>query len=239
MIYTVKAGDTVYSISADFGVSPERIITDNGLYPPYTLSIGQALLILIPYLTHTVQEGETISSIAAKYSITEKEIFQKNISLEGNEDIYPGQTIIITYRDEGGNYGILSNSYAYPFISDRRLNTVTPYLSGMVPFTYGFTENGNLVQLDDERIIAASKKYGTSPFMHLSTLTPEGIFNNNLSSILFSDTQLMQRLTNEILQTIREKGYDGIDIDFEFIPAQDGVKYARFINTVKSSLAPE
>ena len=66
MIYIVKQGDSVFSIASKFGVSPERIIVDNGLFPPYNLCNNQALLILIPYITHTVQEGETLSAIADK-----------------------------------------------------------------------------------------------------------------------------------------------------------------------------
>ena len=44
-IYVVKAGDTVYSIAAEYLAPQEEIIFINQLAPPYTLVIGQALLI--------------------------------------------------------------------------------------------------------------------------------------------------------------------------------------------------
>ncbi|WP_322806938.1 LysM peptidoglycan-binding domain-containing protein [Thermanaerothrix sp.] len=44
--YTVKAGDTIYSIACDFGdVFPESIIAANNLQSPYTLTPGQVLQI--------------------------------------------------------------------------------------------------------------------------------------------------------------------------------------------------
>ncbi len=44
--YTVKAGDTIYTIACTFGdVSPEAIIAANSLAKPYTLQAGQVLQI--------------------------------------------------------------------------------------------------------------------------------------------------------------------------------------------------
>lgn len=45
-VYTVKAGDTIFSIACAFGdVSPDLIILQNGLEPPYELEVGQKLTI--------------------------------------------------------------------------------------------------------------------------------------------------------------------------------------------------
>lgn len=239
MLYTVNVGDSVYSIAGRFGISPERIIVDNGLYPPYNLSIGQSLLILIPYITHTVQEGESLSAIAEKYSLSINELYRRNYSLNGNDTIYPGQTIIIEYKDTSDRYPILSNSYAYPFINKQILSSVLPYLSGMIPFTYGFTETGKLIYLDDEKIINASLKHSVVPFLHLSTLTESGVFDNGLSSKLFRNQNSMNNLVDEIYNTIVSKGYFGVDIDFEYIPKYDSESYGNFISTVKNKLAPQ
>ena len=43
--YTVQAGEWVYSIARKFGVDPQAIIDANNLQPPYTLSVGQKLII--------------------------------------------------------------------------------------------------------------------------------------------------------------------------------------------------
>jgi LysM repeat protein len=46
--YTVQAGEWVYSIARKFGVDPQAIIDANNLVAPYTLSVGQKLIIPAP-----------------------------------------------------------------------------------------------------------------------------------------------------------------------------------------------
>ena len=46
--HVVSPGDTVWSIARQYGVSPQRILSDNGILNPQALPSGQALLILIP-----------------------------------------------------------------------------------------------------------------------------------------------------------------------------------------------
>jgi LysM repeat protein len=47
-VYIVQAGEWVYSIARKFGVDPQAIINTNNLLPPYTLSVGQKLIIPAP-----------------------------------------------------------------------------------------------------------------------------------------------------------------------------------------------
>lgn len=45
IVYIVRSGDTVYSIGRTFGVSPDAIVTANGMTDPNQLSVGQKLII--------------------------------------------------------------------------------------------------------------------------------------------------------------------------------------------------
>ena len=65
-IYTVKSGDSIYSIAREYGVPSSRIITDNFLTNPGRLVVGQDLVILFPTQTHTVRGGDTLDSIAGE-----------------------------------------------------------------------------------------------------------------------------------------------------------------------------
>jgi LysM repeat protein len=47
-VYYVQAGEWVYSIARKFGLDPQAIIDANGLVAPYTLSVGQKLIIPTP-----------------------------------------------------------------------------------------------------------------------------------------------------------------------------------------------
>ena len=66
-IHVVKKGDPVWSVASRYGVSPQRIIADNGLSGQPYLVVGQALIILIPETVHTVDRGESLESIAGIY----------------------------------------------------------------------------------------------------------------------------------------------------------------------------
>ena len=133
---------------------------------------GQTLVILYPRRTVTVQPGETLTSIAVREGVTVNQLLRNNYGLGGDVTVYPGQTIVIDYLQE--KQGTMSvNGYVYPFVDRAVLRQALPYMTYLTMFTYGFTPEGNLVDLDDEELIALSREYGVSPLMHLSTLTPD------------------------------------------------------------------
>ena len=69
-VYTVKRGDTLYSIARMFNTTVNDLIRDNNLTTT-ALSIGQQLK--VPrnnYIEYTVQRGDTLYSIANRYSTT-------------------------------------------------------------------------------------------------------------------------------------------------------------------------
>jgi spore germination protein len=89
-IYTVKEGDSIYSISRTFGVPPSRIITDNMLTLPGSLVPGQDIVILYPTRTHSVRGGETLYSIAEDFGVTLNELYRNNPMLDGSPTVFPG-----------------------------------------------------------------------------------------------------------------------------------------------------
>lgn len=76
--YTVRRGDTLYSIARLFGTTPNNIIQDNNLTTDL-LMIGQQLK--VPrnnYIDYTVQRGDTLYSIARRYKTTAQIIRELN-----------------------------------------------------------------------------------------------------------------------------------------------------------------
>ena len=69
--YSVKQGDIVGTIAAEYGVSQDAIISLNKLKNTRTLQIGQILKIpSIDGISYTVKKGDTPESIADKYKIS-------------------------------------------------------------------------------------------------------------------------------------------------------------------------
>lgn len=238
VIHVVNPGDTLFSIAQNYNVSYESIILNNGLEENQPLVVGQALLILIPRQTHTVRQGETLQQIADAYNTTVSVILQNNLNLNGQDRIEEGETIVIDYYSSplGNTY---LNGYTYTFISNDTLLKTLPFLSYITVFTYGISESGTLITPDDENIIYESSNYGTLPIMLISTLSSEGTFSNELAHLVLNSPEIQSVLIEEIINTLDEKGYAGLDVDFEYILPEDKELYTQFITSLASALHPK
>lgn len=239
-IYTVQRGDSIYSIARQFGVPASRIITDNILTNPGQLVVGQDLVILFPTVTHTVRGGETLSSIAAQYNTSLLTLYQNNPQLGGVPGIFPGQVLNISYAPPTlGN--MLTNGYAYTNIDRSVLRRTLPYLSYLSVFNYGITEDGSLLPPpgDDSEIISIAKEYRTVPLLVLTSLTEAGTFSSDRAALVLNDPALRSRVIESTVETVRTKGYGGVDVDFEYIPAASADAYVEFITLLQEALGDD
>ena len=100
--YIVQRGDTLYSIARRFGTTYLALAALNGLRYPYTIYVGQRLLISgsgTPWpppsqTVYVVQRGDTLWSIAMRYGTTPWAIAAAN-GLWNPNFIYVGQRLII------------------------------------------------------------------------------------------------------------------------------------------------
>ncbi len=234
-IHVVQSGESTGSIAAYYGVDPARLAADNSVPASGALAVGQTLVVRFPRQIHAVRPGETLSSIAAAYGVTVRQLWRNNWSLGGMERLVPGQTLVISYFEE--KLGAASfNGYAYPYIDDALLASQLPYLTYMAPFTYGITASGGLLPLEDDALLASARRRGTRPVMHLSTLTESGQFDTQRAELVLTDFSVQDQLVAEVLQTVRAKGYAGLDVDFEYLPGQLAQAYAAFLGRLQRLL---
>lgn len=95
--YTVKSGDSLYSIASKYNTTVNVLRNLNNLSSD-TLSIGQKLIIpsgtaAVNQLTYTVQKGDSLYSLANKYDTTVDKIKQTNNLTSNTLSI--GQVLII------------------------------------------------------------------------------------------------------------------------------------------------
>lgn len=192
---------------------------------------------------YTVKSGDSIDAIAAGYGISTDSI------IYNNQLTYPyrlaiGQALLLSVpgasdtTDSPGKRTIVSGGYAYPFINRLTLSETLPYLSDLFIFSYGFTTTGELIppSLDDTWMIALADEFQVSPILTLTPFGPDGMFNNYLITVMVNNMEVQQTLIANILDTIAQKGFRGVDIDFEYILAEDRVPFAEFVANMRTAV---
>ncbi|MBQ8941526.1 MAG: LysM peptidoglycan-binding domain-containing protein [Firmicutes bacterium] len=233
LIHTAVYGETWEDISRQYSLPTAYLQRLNNTFsPPVT---GQEIIIAYPALSYTAVYGDTLTSVAQRFDTDISALLKNNPYLY--RGLNAGDEIIIRYEGEKKRE-VLLNGYCYTFIGRGLLNLVLPYLSYITVFTYGFDRNADLLppSPSDEDFIRTALEYGTAPLMHLSTLTAEGRFSSELAAYLLENEYLWDRLIGNIVQNIVQKGYKGVDVDFEYLPAEYREAYADLIGRLRTEL---
>ena len=233
-IHVVQPGDTMYRLAQQYGVPMERLIQDNQLEQPAQLVVGQTIVVQYPALTHTVRTGDSLYSIAQMHNTTVAQLLRNNPALQGRDLLFPGQSIVVRY-DVRPSGCLAVNGYAYPYIQRDLLRSILPYLSQLTPFSYRF-EGSHLIPLQDEALVSAALQSRTAPLLCLANLDAQEQFSSELVHQLLSSETQQQSLIAELLEAVDRRGYQGIDVDFEYVPAEDARAYARFLAQLRQAL---
>ncbi|MFT4144772.1 MAG: LysM peptidoglycan-binding domain-containing protein [Mobilitalea sp.] len=236
-IHIVKPGDTITSISEEFGVTVDKLLQDNGLVNTNNLVPGQAIVIVYPTQTYTVQEGDTLGGIAELYNTTLMQLLKNNSFLSTREYIYPGETLVISYET---NRQMVTNGYAYPYIRRETLLKTLPYLTYLSIFNYQLTDEANIISYhDDSEIIQLAKYYGTSPLLMVSSISPKGEPNIELLYKILLSKEYHDNLVNNILNILKSTEYDGVNVMIGGINEINQSLYVSLINDISSTLNKE
>ncbi len=187
---------------------------------------------------YVVQSGDTVDKIAESYQIPVTDITVAN-QMEYPYALAVGQALLIPVPyGNTPNRTIVSGGYAYPFINPEVLAATLPYLTEISVFSYGFTIEGELTPplTDDSFIIDAALRQGVKPILTLTPMGADGTFNNSLISELVNSEQRKNTLIDNLLIKMQQKGYQGADIDFEYIKAEDRDAFTLFVEQVTQRL---
>ncbi len=131
------------------------------------------------------------------------------------------------------------NGYAYPSISKETLEWWLPRLSWVAAFSYGFTEDGNLINLEDANLIIPATEAGVRPMMVLTPLDADGNFNDNIAIRVFENPDAQQNLIDNIEANIKNKNMGGVDFDFEYLAADYANDYVELVGRTRGRLRPQ
>ena len=187
---------------------------------------------------YVVNPGDTVDSIATENGVPVDTILYNN-QLEYPYELAVGQALLLSKGEgEQGGKTVEVNGYAYPFIQRDVLDQTLLYLSDLSVFSYGFTTEGDLIfpTLDDTFMIEAALAMGVSPVLTLTPIGPDGRFSNYLITSMVNNPDAWENLIGQLVETVQEKGFRGVDIDFEYILAEDAEAFAEFVGNVRLAI---
>lgn len=185
---------------------------------------------------YIVRPGDTLRHISEMSGVSEQTAAYINqLSLPYKP--VPGQALLLPAEAEpvpppkGTGRAAAVKGYAYPFISREVLEETLPYLTSLCSFSYRFTPEGELIPppADDRRLIGTAEAEGVRAELTLASLDENDRFDPLRVHALINDEKRIKRLISSLLGEMKAKGYEGLDIDFEYVRAEDRGAYTSFV----------
>lgn len=196
-------------------------------------------------LIHVVKPGESLWKISAAYRIPVSRIAGVN-GLPESSSLTIGMALVIpapgmAHGAAGKQKPVIEvNGYIYQYgeagvsIVEENGRDLT-YLS---PFAYRIQENGSLQTINDSPEVKAAYAERVVPMMSVTNFTTSEK-GGNVAHIVLGTPQVRERTITNIINTMREKGYRGVNIDFENVLPSDREIYNRFLQRTVERLHPE
>lgn len=201
---------------------------------------------------YIVQPGDTLTSIAERFGTTSGELIRLN-GMPNPDRLVIGQTVLAPSNEPLSSYPrepVFINGYIYAYSDPERIRGVMYYLSSLSIFSYGFYSDASLIPADDQKFLDLCAEFEVAPVLVLTTITESGTFDSTHATVVLNNGGLRTTLLQNLRNVMLTKGYQGLDIDFEFVNPEDRAGYLALIEeatflmnevgiTVNTDLAPK
>lgn len=234
IFHTVVPGETLWRIAQAYGTTIQNIVLANKIANPNNIYPG--LLLYIPAPRHTIRYGETLWQIAQRYGVSLSTLLKVN-NIENPNIVYPGTVLVIPRKPrpliDVNGYLYLLGEAAIPIV-----NEVGEHLTYLSPFAYLIREDGSLQPIRDDEAITAAYAKRVVPMMAITnfTVTTKG---ENLAHIVLSNPVTVDNLLENIVRIMKEKRYQGLNIDYENVLPEDRELYNQFLQKTVDRLHSE
>ena len=187
---------------------------------------------------YVVKPGDTVDLIGEMYQAQPQSIIYAN-QMTPPYPLAVGQALLIPGGEEPyEKIPVRIYGYAYPYINAWVLEQTLPYLTELSVFSYGFTPEGELIPpvLSVDFMIEAAYRHGTLPILTLTPFGADGQFNNYLIHSVVQSPEAVDNLILNLKSVAEEKGYAGVDVDFEYILAEDRDAFTDFVAKIAQGL---
>lgn len=187
---------------------------------------------------YVVKPGDALDQIAASYGTTPEDLSYIN-QIPYPYQLAVGQALLVPAAlSKNTGRSAAANGYAYSYISPWVLRQTLPYLSALLVFSYGFTVEGELLPVvpSDDWMLETAAEYGKASVLTLTPLGADGRFSNNLIHGMLQNEEGRERLMEELLAEMQRRSFSGVDVDFEYILAEDRDLFTNFVAELRTRL---
>jgi spore germination protein len=234
-IHVVQAGETVWRIALQYGVSIAAI-TQTNLLSSSNIVPGQTLLIPVGMRSYIVMPSDTLHRIANRYHVSVNELLTMNSKIHSMA-ISAGDIIQfpVISRPRKTVLGFLE--LIQPKVDEVNVQSFGPYFTYIALFTYGMTGTGAITPVEDEAALQSFVNTKAVPVAVFSNWTGDN-FSRGAVRMLLSKPSIRQQYISEGLKIVSKRGYRAVVIDFESLHPQDGKLFIEFLKELSVRLQP-
>lgn len=192
-------------------------------------------------MIYVVKPGDTLYDISIRFGVPAAQIAYDNQT--GDRTLVPGEALLILTGDPEENpiRPMEVSGYVYTYVDQGLLQESLPSMDELMIFSYGFTAAGDLIPppYNDLPLIEQAWQNGARPFLVLTPFGEDRQFNNYLVKLAVNNEAVQQNLIRQVLLTVQDRGYAGVDVDFEYILPEDREPYVVFIGRLRSVMNGE
>ena len=235
-IHTVMLGDNLWGISIAYNVPIATLKAVNGLVsdqlvPGLNLYIPDQAL---PERYYQIKPGDTYWKLSQQFQTTIQDMMTANPTVDPNAlpvglririptaQKYSMQTLVFFDAISGA-----------PYLET--LNDLADSITYLAIFTYSFNSEGELLTIDDDLILQRTKSLNIKPLLVISNYDVQ-MFSSELADTVLKDETKRKTLVQNLVEKVKEKGYAGVSIDFEFVPPERRNDFTAFLKELKQGL---
>ena len=239
-IHVVRSGETLWAISNFYGVSISSIVRDNGLMSIDSIVPGLALYIpenrtSLYQRYYQIKAGDQLWMLARRFQTSVEQILLANSGIDPYQ-LRVGQMLVIPspIKLPLTTLGFIEPYNPEAFLAN--FEQIANELTYIAVAAFSITEEGYAyVILRDQEIVVRSKQLNVSPLLMIRNFR-DGEFSPEIIGNILENPLYRNHLVTSLVNLVRTRGYEGVSIDFEFVPPERRNEFIVFLRDLKRAL---